>query len=120
MKNRGIKILLLVEIIFAALLVGFFIGRNIGSTPIRISDAPSPTVSTDASGQPQKKVNINTATAAQLQDLPGIGSVLAQRIVDYRNTHGPFTTVAELTNVEGIGMEKLANLLDYATTGGQS
>lgn len=49
------------------------------------------------------KVNLNTATVAQLDALPGIGPVLAQRIVDYRTQHGRFSTVDQLDDVPGIG-----------------
>ena len=48
-------------------------------------------------------LNINTATAAQLETLDGIGQVLAQRIVDYRNANGPFASVDDLLEVNGIG-----------------
>jgi competence protein ComEA len=48
-------------------------------------------------------VNINTASAPELETLPGIGPVLAQSIVDYRQAHGPFGTVEEIMDVRGIG-----------------
>jgi competence protein ComEA len=48
-------------------------------------------------------VNVNTATLEQLESLPGIGPALGQRIVDYREEHGPFHTVDDLLNVSGIG-----------------
>ena len=60
-------------------------------------------------------ININTATAAQLETLPGIGEVIAQRIVDYRNEHGPFQSVYALTNVKGIGEKRLADLIHLIT-----
>ena len=49
------------------------------------------------------KVSINSATIASLDTLPGIGSVIANRIVSYRNTNGPFATLEDLKNVNGIG-----------------
>ena len=50
-----------------------------------------------------EKVSINTATIATLDTLPGIGGVLAGRIVSYRNSNGPFTTLEDVKKVNGIG-----------------
>lgn len=49
------------------------------------------------------KINIDTATPAELETLPGIGPVLSQRIVDYRKANGPFATIEDIKNVQGIG-----------------
>lgn len=51
------------------------------------------------------KIDINTASAAQLQDLDGIGPVIAKRIVDYRNNVQLFKTPEDLKNVKGIGVK---------------
>jgi competence protein ComEA len=48
-------------------------------------------------------VNVNSAMATELEELPGIGEVIAQRIIDYRTENGPFATVDELLDVSGIG-----------------
>jgi len=61
------------------------------------------------------KVNINTASASELDSLPGIGPTLAQRIVDYRTQHGPFHDVKDLLKVQGIGQKKFDELKDYVT-----
>ena len=56
------------------------------------------------------RVNINTAGVSELDGLPGIGPVLAQRIVDWRTENGPFRSAEDLLNVEGIGRSTLENL----------
>jgi competence protein ComEA len=58
------------------------------------------------------KVNLNTATLAELDTLPGVGPVLAQRIIDHRTKRGPFRTVEDLRQVDGIGEETFARLKD--------
>jgi competence protein ComEA len=60
-------------------------------------------------------VDLNTATTEQLDALPGVGPVLAQRIVDWRTQHGRFASVDELSNVSGIGEAKLADLKPLVT-----
>lgn len=64
------------------------------------------------------KVNINTATIAQLCYLPGIGKVMAQRIVNYRTEHGQFRRVSDLLQVKGIGAKKLAAVQPFVTLSG--
>ena len=65
--------------------------------------------------QPGGKVNINSATASDFENLPGIGPVLAQKIVDYRDQHGPFRSIQDLMKVSGIGQKKFDSLSAYIT-----
>jgi len=58
------------------------------------------------------QIPLNRATAAELDLLPGIGPSLANAIVEYRQTHGPFDTVDQLLDVPGIGPSKLAAIRD--------
>lgn len=62
-------------------------------------------------------LDLNRATAAELEKLPGIGPVLAKRIVEWRETHGPFQSVQDLLKVPGIGPKTLEGLLDKVTVG---
>lgn len=57
-------------------------------------------------------IDLNTATAEQLDKLPGVGAVLAKRIVDYRASHGGFNSVNDLRQVDGIGERKFKGLKD--------
>ena len=61
------------------------------------------------------RLNINTATSEELQTLRGIGPALAQRIIEYRQTSGGFSTVDDLTNVKGIGAKTLEKIRDSIT-----
>jgi len=63
-------------------------------------------------------IDINTAPVWELDQLPGIGPVIAQRIVDYRDQHGPFRTIDDLDEVEGISPEMVDELRPLVTTGG--
>jgi len=62
----------------------------------------------------QGLVNINTANATQLTQLPGVGPAIAQKIIDYRTANGSFTSVDDLTKVPGIGTAKLAQIKSHA------
>lgn len=59
-----------------------------------------------------KKVNLNTATIEELDKIPGIGEVIAKRIIFYREKHGKFRSVNELQEIEGIGPKKLEDIKD--------
>jgi competence protein ComEA len=68
-----------------------------------------------AAGGAQAKVSLATATIEQLDALPGVGPVTAQKIVDYRTEHGPFRSVDDLDQVPGIGPTRVENLRDLVT-----
>ena len=82
------------------------------------NNAPQPARTLTASGSAQKgsaPVNINTATAEELQSLPRIGPAMAQRIIAWREAHGGFRSVDELDAVPGIGPSMLENLRPLVT-----
>jgi competence protein ComEA len=74
-------------------------GRAGGATPVGGAAAP-----------PGGQVHLSTATVEQLDGVDGIGPTLAQRIIEYRDSHGGFRSLAELAQVDGIGEKRLATL----------
>lgn len=73
-----------------------------------------------AQASASSKININEASAAQLANLPRVGSKLAERIVEYRKTHGPFGRVEELMEVKGVGEKFFGQLKPYITLSGST
>ena len=86
-----------------------------------VTTPTSPTHENENSGSntdTRGKVDLNTATEEQLRLLPGIGQVLAQRILDYRKQNGSFTVVEDLLKVEGIGKKKFEEIRLHVYVGG--
>ena len=80
--------------------------------PRRVPAAPSG--SANAPVAPAGPLHLNTATLEQLDELPGIGPATAQKILDFRDEHGAFTSIDELDAVPGIGPARLEQLREVA------
>lgn len=129
MKKQKRSLLLAVTAVFAAFTLGLFLGRNYSRSPVTVSvpaamqtvppeitEPPAlPTEITEAVTFP---ININTAGEPEFMALPGIGEVLAHRILVYREEHGSFTNIEGLMNVEGIGEKRMEEILELITIGG--
>lgn len=128
MKKPRLSILVAVTLLFAVFTLGFFLGRNGSHGSVELSapaamqtlppqtTCPEPT--TPETVAVTFPIDINRADAEQLTALPGIGEVLAGRIVAYREENGSFLSTQELQNVEGIGEKRLDAILDLITVGG--
>lgn len=117
MKKPAEWTLVAVTALFAFLLLVVFVLRDLRDTPVQVR-AMTSAAEAAASPSAAEKLNVNTATAQQLQTLPGIGEVLARRIIAYREENGPFRSVGELALVDGLGQKKLEAIWDLITTGG--
>ena len=125
MKKPQFSALVLVTALFSAFLLGFFLGRQSGAVQIQINSVVSgqPSTSPTETTQPDRAqagfpININTASAEELTSLPGIGDVLAGRIVSYREQYGSFLSTEELMDVTGISEKTYERIQEYVTVGG--
>lgn len=87
------------------------------ATSAVVQDAPRGTNVATEVEEADSTINVNTASVAELDTLPGIGLAFAQRIVDYRMENGPFASINDLSNVQGIGPTLLEKIAPKITTG---
>ncbi len=127
MKKHPATLLVVITCVFAAFIVGFFVGRSMNRGAVFVSavstvpahaTSPTVTISTEPAETIAYPININTADADTLTALPGIGDSLAGRIVAYREAAGDYQKPEDLLLVNGIGPGKLEDILDLITTGG--
>ena len=85
----------------------------VGAPAITSSSSKSKKSSTPKGKITSGTIDINTATVAQFEQLPGVGAVMAARIFAFRTTHGPFVTIDDLSKVSGMGKSKFANLKSF-------
>ena len=96
----------------------FVMAAALASAPGAAQQPAAPTKS--AAPQAGAVVNLNTATAAQIATLPGIGDKAAQRIIEYREKNGGFKKIEELMNVKGIGEKSFLKLKPLITVAEKS
>ncbi len=91
-----------------------------GKTAPTVTPTPFSDNTLRRSGSPTrgaKKINLNTATQAELESLPGIGPAFARRIIEYRQAHGPFKTIEQVLEVDGIGQKTFEQIKELITVG---
>lgn len=130
MRKPKISVLVILTITFAAFTLGFLLGRNQNQGAVSVElpqhmltmpTQPPETVAqaTEVTESITFPIDINHAEKEKLMALPGIGEVLAQRILDYREENGYFSSVEELLNVDGVGKKRLEEIWDLILIGGE-
>lgn len=121
--------LFVITIVFTAFTLGFFLGRYNHTEEITVSVPERfmtiPAAQTEPEPEISKStavisfpISLNDAEMEELLAIPGIGTVLAERILSYRSENGPFSSPEELLNVDGIGKKRLDDMIDFITIGG--
>ena len=129
MRKPKLSPIIIFTLMFAAFTFGFMVGRQTCRTAITVNvplsllteptRAPEePPAATAAAVRVTFPIDINRANKDMFMELPGIGEVMAERIITYRNKHGSFTSVEELLNVEGMGTKKLDKIWNLIMIGG--
>ena len=114
------------EIVLLGMTAAFLCALAVLSAQDRGERTPGPAVETEIQVPREEiapefpPVDLNTATAAELDELPGIGGTLARRIIAWREEHGPFARVEDIMEVSGIGPAKFAELEGQITVAGEN
>lgn len=93
--------------------LGYALGREDSEILFSVSPSSFTAERPTPQGVSTEKLNINTASAEELEELIGIGPVLARRIIEYRETRGGFKIIEDITKVQGIGAMVFENVRDY-------
>ena len=120
-SDNSEKILIITAIIMFAILIGynaFFVppvSENIQISGDIIKDQETSEENSESSKNKTGLININTASKDELTELTGVGPKIAERIIEYRKTHGGFSSKEEILNVKGIGEKIFEKFKDYIT-----
>lgn len=118
-KLKTEQIVSVIAAVFVIFFLGFYVGRNSSAVP-NVEYGRSwnqnalDTLEKEAE-QPDDRIDLNTATAADFEAVPGVGVTLAENILQYREEIGGFTSIDELRMVPGIGEKTLEKFKSYFT-----
>lgn len=122
LKRLAAFVIPALALLACGVMLGIFImqTRVPGTVSVQHAEPDEPeeavqTVMEEPSDAADDRLDLNTATAAELQELPGIGEVIAQRIIDYRDLCGHFLDPEQLMEVDGIGEAKYEKIRDLVT-----
>ena len=122
LKRLAAFVIPALALLACGVMLGIFImqTRVPGTVSVQHAEPDEPeeavqTVMEEPSDAADDRLDLNTATAAELQELPGIGEVIAQRIIDYRDLCGRFLDPEQLMEVDGIGEAKYEKIRDLVT-----
>ena len=122
LKRLAAFVIPALALLACGVMLGIFImqTRVPGTVSVQHAEPDEPeeavqTVMEEPSDAADDRLDLNTATAAELQELPGIGEVIAQRIIDYRDLCGHFLDPEQLMEVDGIGEAKYEKLRELVT-----
>lgn len=110
-------LLLAMTVVFIAVLAALYLQAAQPAEEEGYTVMTSQPTEEEVTPEPTPPVDVNTAGVDELDTLDGIGPALAQRIIDYREEHGPFSSLEELLEVKGIGEATLEGFRDHAVVG---
>lgn len=106
--------------VLCLLCAGVILFQTLWPQPITIRENPESPAPSAAASQQEGKVDLNTASAQELESLPGIGEKIAQAIVEYREEKGAFQTIRQVMEVEGVGEKTFEAIRDLITVGDEA
>lgn len=112
--TKSAKIVMFIIIALVGIALGIYLEIGV-SMPFEITAVPDVTPMPESTQyiiayDDEGRLDINMATKEELDTIKGIGEATAEKIIEYREEHGPFDAIEELTNISGIGMETVERM----------
>lgn len=121
-RNKAAMAVYFILMLVLVLCLGYLLGYSARKPAFQVTVEPAPVISSETEMNPEEPtgpIDLNTATKEELEQLPGIGPALADRIIAYRQKQGSFTSIEQIMDVEGIGEKRFEDLKDLISIGGE-